>query len=535
MHNRRIDIVIISTSSQLENILAKAYESDECFLSFKTVEQVSELDRYNMDILIDDTDAFAGSLVNVESGDNNTAVVLCITNQQLVLLTKPVEDQLSDIWLKPFVPKLIQFQFQKLINEIILKRKYRLSQIYLDTLINNMPDLIWFKRLDGIHVKVNDEFCHTVGKARQDIEGYDHYHIWNIPKEEYENSEYVCLDTDSIVIASKTPGVFDEKVEGQRGLRQLKTYKTPIFDDRGELIGTVGAAQDVTELKNMDAELEVILKNMPFAILVQDLNGRVLNINQKFEEYFRTKKADIIGINYNILGVKTTNDANVPNRIFNEQDKELCLQHDNTNMILKIHREPIYDFFENLVGNLYIYREITVERNFEEQLKKMAYTDELTGLFTRRYLYEYIDNSTTISQLHLLYMDLDNFKFINDTYGHHYGDIMLKNVGTFLCEIFPHDVCVRMGGDEFLVAVIGEVSVAEIEEQAQKLLTAITTSFHIMPGTEPLAFSIGIASFEGDQPVQLDELLEKSDIALYKAKKNGKNQYAIFCPSMENQ
>lgn len=533
MYNRSINIVIISPSFQLENMLVQAYEANDYYLSFKTVGQVAELDRYNPDILIDDN--FTGSLASVKNGDNNAAVVLCVTQQQFASLTKPDANQLADIWLKPFAPKLIEFQFRKLIEEIMLKRKYRLSQIYMDTLINNIPDLIWFKRLDGIHVKVNNEFCHTVGKTKQNIEGYDHYHIWNIDKEEYENSEYVCLDTDAIVLASKTPGIFDEKVEGRRGLRQLKTYKTPIFDDRGELIGTVGAAQDVTELKNMDAELDVILKTMPFAILIQDLNGRVLNINPKFEEFFQTKKADIVGITYNILGVKTTNDANVPDRIFNEQNKELYLLHGNTDMILKIHREPIYDFFENLIGSLYIYREITVERNFEEQLKKMAYTDELTGLFTRRYLYEYIDNSTTISQLHILYMDLDNFKFVNDTYGHHYGDILLKNIGTVLREIFPHDVCVRMGGDEFLTAVIGEVSVAEIEEQAQKLLTAMNTCFHTMPGAEPLSFSIGIASFAGDQPVQLDELLEKSDIALYKAKRNGKNQYAVYQPSMEKK
>jgi cyclic di-GMP phosphodiesterase Gmr len=533
MYKRTIDIVIISPNSQLENILADAYKTGECFLAFKTVGQVSELNRYNMDILIDDT--ADGAWDNGKSGNTSAAVVRCATKQQLDLLIKPDENQLADIWLKPFEAKLIQFQFQKLIKQILLTRKYRLGQIYLDTLINNMPDLIWFKRLDGIHVKVNNEFCHTVGKAKQDIEGYDHYHIWNIDKEEYENSEYVCLDTDSIVIASKTPGVFDEKVEGQRGMRQLKTYKSPIFDDNGELVGTVGAAQDVTELKNMDAELEVILKTMPFAILVQDLNGRVLNINPKFEEFFRTKKTDIIGVTYNILGAKTTHDANVPDRIFNEQDKELCLRHDNIDMILRIHREPIYDFFETLIGSLYIYREITVERNVEEQLKKMAYTDELTGLFTRRYLYEYIDQNTTISQLHLLYMDLDNFKFVNDTYGHHYGDILLKNIGTVLHEIFPHDVCVRMGGDEFLTAIIGEVSITEAEEQAQKLLAAIKTCFHTMPGTESLSLSIGIAALAGDHPVHLDELLEKSDVALYKAKKNGKNQYVVYHPFMGNR
>jgi PAS domain-containing protein len=85
----------------------------------------------------------------------------------------------------------------------MLERKLFLSQTYLDTLINSVPDLIWFKRLDGIHVKVNDYFCATVQKEREDVEGHDHYHIWGISKEVYENSDYVCLDTDSIVTRSQ--------------------------------------------------------------------------------------------------------------------------------------------------------------------------------------------------------------------------------------------------------------------------------------------------------------------------------------------
>lgn len=532
MYKRRIDIAIVSTTTHLENILIKANNADGLFLSFTTIPAFAQIDTNNIDILI--YDGFNGSLDTVPEFNDNLSIILCESQLQLTTLSKSIEKKLEGIWLKPLDTKLILFQFQKLIQQVILKRKYRLSQICLDTLINNVPDLIWFKDRNGIHIKVNHEFCYTVGKAKQDIEGYDHYHVWNIDKEGYEKSEYVCLDTDSIVTQSKTPGVFDEKVEGQRGMRQLKTYKSPILDDGGELIGTVGVAQDVTELKNMDAELELILNTMPFAIMIQDLEGRVLNINQKFEEYFQTKKEDIIGITYNILGVKTTNNVNAPDMIFNEQDKELCLRHNNTEMILKIHREPIYDFFENPGGSLYIYREITVERNFEEQLKKMAYTDELTGLFTRRYLYEYIDKNTTISQLYLLYMDLDNFKFVNDTYGHHYGDILLKNIGIVLQESFPNDICVRMGGDEFLTAIIGKTRIAELEEKARRLLATIKTCFQTMPGTESLSFSIGIATFEGDLPIQLDELLEKSDIALYKAKKNGKNQYAVYYPSLEN-
>ncbi|KYZ77453.1 hypothetical protein AXX12_04905 [Anaerosporomusa subterranea] len=531
MYNRKIDITILSTTSHLEDILLKANVSDECLLSIKTINAFAQIDLNNIDILIFDID---GSLDSIQKYSESSLNILCVNQLRLAALTKSIEKNIEDIWLKPFDANLIQFQFQKLIQHLILKRKYRLHQIFLDTVINNVPDLIWFKNLNGIHLKVNNEFCYTVGKTKQDIEGYDHYHIWNIDKAEYEKSEYVCLDTDSIVTQSKKPGVFDEKVEGQRGMRQLKTYKSPIIDDRGDLIGTVGVAQDVTELKNIDTQLELILNTMPFAVMVKDLNECVLNVNPKFEVFFQINKEAIIGRPYHIHETITTNDSNPPNLLFYECDKEIRLQHNDTEIILKIHKEPIYDFFENLVGILYIFREVTVERNFEEQLKILAYTDQLTGLFTRRYLYDYIDKNMTASNINLLYIDLDNFKLINDTYGHHCGDEILKNIGTILQEIFPNDICVRMGGDEFLIVIIGKSCIANLKAKANTLLKTIKTRFSIFPTTQQLSVSIGIATFEDDSPIELDELLKKSDIALYQAKNNGKKQYVVYTPTLEN-
>jgi cyclic di-GMP phosphodiesterase Gmr len=531
MYNRKINIAILSETAYLEDILLKVNVSDEFSLSFKTINPSAQIDSNNIDILIDDS---SDDFLNTIQTLNNNLLILCVNKLQLAAVTKTVEDKVADIWLKPFETKMIQFQFQKLVRHVILKRKYRLSQICLDTLMNNVPDLIWFKHLNGIHLKVNNEFCSTVGKTKQDIEGYDHYHIWNINKEEYENSEYVCLDTDSIVIQSKKPGIFDEKVEGQRGMRQLKTYKSPIIDDSGELIGTVGVAHDVTELKNIDTTLELILNTIPFAIMVKGLDNCVLNINRKFEEFFQISKKDIIGKPYHIHERLTTNDSNPPNLLFYEHDKEIRLQHNGTEIILKIDKEPMYDFFENLVGILYIYREVTVERNFEEQLKILAYTDPLTGLFTRRYLYEYIGETITVPNINLLYIDLDNFKLINDTYGHHCGDRILKDIGGILQENFPDDLCVRMGGDEFLIVIIGKSSIVDLKKQSNTLLQTINTRFSIFPTEQQLSVSIGIATFEGNSPIPLDELLKKSDIALYEAKNNGKEQYVIYSPTLEN-
>lgn len=284
MHRRNIDVVIASRSENLAQLIADAPMHEEISISVTKTDAAMLNNHPNCDILICDFDQL--ELDSVEKTWVGSAVVLCLYPNQLDRLSTSLLAKIADMWIHPFSPELIYFRYQKLIEQILLERKFTLNQTYLDTLINSVPDLIWFKRLDGIHVKVNDSFCSTVQKERQDVEGHDHYHIWSIPKDIYENSDYVCLDTDSIVIQSKKPGVFDESVAEPQGMRQLKTYKSPIFNDRGELIGTVGVAHDVTELKNTDTKLDLILSTMPFAVMITDSANNVLMVNQKFEEYF---------------------------------------------------------------------------------------------------------------------------------------------------------------------------------------------------------------------------------------------------------
>ena len=114
-------------------------------------------------------------------------------------------------------------------------------------MINSSPDMIWFKDMGGLHLEVNDAFCEVVDKQKDDVRGKDHYYIWNIPKEIYEQTGYVCVQTEDDVVAARKTCLLDEEVMKADGnLSKLKTYKTPIFD--GEtIIGTVGIARDVTK------------------------------------------------------------------------------------------------------------------------------------------------------------------------------------------------------------------------------------------------------------------------------------------------
>lgn len=134
----------------------------------------------------------------------------------------------------------------------------------------------------------------------------------------------------------------------------------------------------------------------------------------------------------------------------------------------------------------------------------------------------------------LLYIDLDNFKLINDTFGHHFGDMILKKTGKLLQMFCPDDICVRMGGDEFLIAVPGKASVDRLVDKANSLIQTIRNHFPGTTSMQPLSISIGIATVSGDSKVQLEDLLRKSDIALYRAKNRGKHQCVVYTLDLEN-
>ena len=532
MHRRNIDVVIASRSENLVQLIADAPMDKEISISLTKTDDAMLNNHPKCDILICDFDQL--ELDSVEKTWVGSAVVLCLYPNQLDRLPTSLLVNIADIWIHPFSPELICFRYQKLIQKILLERKFNLNQTYLDTLINSVPDLIWFKRLDGIHVKVNDSFCSTVQKERQDVEGHDHYHIWSIPKEIYENSDYVCLDTDSIVIQSKKPGVFDESVAEPQGMRQLKTYKSPIFDDCGELIGTVGVAQDVTELKNTDTKLDLILSTMPFAVMITDSANNVLMVNQKFEEYFQVSSEDLVGQAYPIREASAEFSANPQNLLYCDQKSGIGLLCNGKERILDFHTEPINDFFGNFVGTLNVFRDVTMERVLQAQLKQIAYRDQLTGLFTRRYLFEDIREKMINSDISMLYIDLDNFKLINDTLGHHYGDMVLKNSGRIMKQLFPNDACIRMGGDEFVIVILGKHRIEELQERAEQLIRKFKCYY---PGTselQALSVSIGIAKMTVTNPVQFDELLRKSDSALYKAKICGKAHCVVHTLDLES-
>lgn len=197
-------------------------------------------------------------------------------------------------------------------------------------------------------------------------------------KEEYEQGEYICLESEEIVLQEKKTCIFDEKVKTKHGMRQFKTYKSPIFDDNEQLIGTVGIAHDVTDLENMGAELEVILRNLPFAVLLTNEAGKIINANDICSQYFTEGKEAMIGQEYQQWKQQNLADMSEINAKGYADAKVLVGRREKN---LEIYEKPIFDVFGTAVGMLCMCRDVTVERLLEKKIIYSANTDQLTERF----------------------------------------------------------------------------------------------------------------------------------------------------------
>lgn len=470
------------------------------------------------------------SLPHLRSGSKRNAVLIfCGDAGQIAGLTPDELAACDDIWAKPFTEALTVHRLKQVFSRIKLRKDHFLMRSYLDTAIDSIPDLVWFKDIQGVHVKVNDAFCHAVGKTKADVQGRGHYYIWDLKPEDYAAGEYICLESEEVVLAARKTCVFDEKVKSRQGMRQFKTYKSPVFDEDGELIGTLGVAHDVTDLGNMTVELKIILQSMPFAIMVYDHTGRITDVNEKFVEYFGVDSRTIIGTDVNEWKKSVEKEAKI-----NDSGKtEISLDNNGVIRMVEISEEPIVDVFDSYIGTLFICRDVTKERSFEQCILLSANTDALTGLYNRRFFYEKIEECRQVPQVSLLYIDMDNFKLINDLYGHQTGDDTLKAVSDILRSCCPDDLICRIGGDEFLVAVLDSCSEEALKNKAATILRTLQQQFEASDTLKVLSASIGIA-YTTDSDMPTDHLIRQSDVALLAAKRSGKAQYHVYSEALQD-
>ena len=292
----------------------------------------------------------------------------------------------------------------------------------------------------------------------------------------------------------------------------------------------------------LEARLSSVIMNLNVAILVEDENRKVLLVNQIFIDMFQ-----IPATVEQMIGVDCSNAAEQSMELFMEPDlfvykiNDILLKKIQTNdeqvimrngMVLLRDYTPMF-LNNTYLGHMWSYRDITrlvrQQQIIEQQTKdllKLVNIDYLTSAYNRRYLIEYLKNynfHTAGLSLGLLMIDIDDFKKINDTYGHANGDLVIKNlVELASSEALGCDFIARYGGEEFVFLAHGldekgllnfaQHLCKTIESQASPYKYTVSIGVSLLPNT----FRI--------KPKWIDQLLDIADINLYKAKMNGKNQ-----------
>ncbi|SHG94828.1 EAL domain-containing protein [Ornithinibacillus halophilus] len=194
---------------------------------------------------------------------------------------------------------------------------------------------------------------------------------------------------------------------------------------------------------------------------------------------------------------------------------------------------------EQVTGVFCIAKDITKEKEAVQKIKELAYTDQLTGLPNRTWFFKYFTHKLKEQKqlnhpIAILAIDFDDFKSVNDTIGHHAGDMFLQQVANRMKDILrPQDIIARLGGDEFIV-FLDNITKEEVSQIAQKIINEMNNKIPLFGHEFILTLSIGISMYSKIMP-DVETFIKEADFAMYYAKEKGKNNYQLFTDELKKK
>jgi diguanylate cyclase (GGDEF)-like protein len=323
-------------------------------------------------------------------------------------------------------------------------------------------------------------------------------------------------------------------------------------DEVGELTSafntmSVSVRQQITRLHQEQARLNHLLSAMNIGILFEDSQNRVMYYNPAFRRVWLIPESiDLTGRTTKEVMQHSANILSRPDH-FSRHILQVLGTHEvseNFEIVLADGRVltqlsyPVHDTDGRFIGRLWIYEDVTRERQTAEQLIYLAERDSLTGLYNRHRFQTELGRLLTESERRqsqgaLLFFDLDEFKYINDTFGHRAGDAMLIRVaGAVSALVRRNEVIARLGGDEFAV-LLPDADEAQAVQLAERIVRSISQiPFRFEQQNLRLTTSLGIA-FYPQHGSDTEELVARADAAMYQAKDAGKNAWRIYRPESD--
>lgn len=242
--------------------------------------EVGEADALFVDVTDHDAAPWAADVLKRKKP--RTKLIVIARHEQVADLTDHL-DAIADIWIAPLSAMEFTFRFNRWQHLCRRDADAWETEQYLEATINSIPSLVWYKSKDGIHHKVNDAFCATVNKTKDDVQGRGHAYIWDV-----EADDPACIESERQVMESESTIVSEETVQTNDGIRLLTTYKSPLYNVDGTVMGTVGVGIDITQERAFENEiveknrtLETIFTTMECGVITHSHDGsRVVGVNQ---------------------------------------------------------------------------------------------------------------------------------------------------------------------------------------------------------------------------------------------------------------
>ncbi len=415
----------------------------------------------------------------------------------------------------------------------------------LEQIAANVSDAMVAKDLQGRFVLFNPAAQRLIGQSAEQVLGRTEREVF--PPEQARRLE--C--DDQRIRRDREVFSVEETLNMSDGPHVLLTVKGPLYDEQGELSGTFVVARDITRRKRAENELRIAAAvfDSQLGMMVTDAQGVVQRVNRAFTRITGYEPRDIVGRNPRMLrsGLQ-------PPAFYTDMWRQLRERGHWQGELVNRHRDGSL-YHERLdvsairdeqgavlhyVGSI---SDITREKSASARIEHLRYHDPLTELPNRSLLQDRLAHALQADSRSgefgaLLLLDLDNFKNVNDSLGHAFGDrVLVQAAQRMRRTLRAEDTLARFGGDTFAVLVEG---LGRVPAQAATLAAGIATKlrqaleqpFQLEARTLSCGASIGLTLFDGDSE-QVDLLMREADLAMYRAKEQGPGGLCFFEQAMQ--
>ena len=403
----------------------------------------------------------------------------------------------------------------------------------LNTVLSNSPIILWTIDDKGIFTLSEGKGLEALGLTPGEVVGQSVFDAYkNFP--DILNACETSLNGEAVTIVVEVNG------------RVYQSYFNPIFNAQGEVTSVIGVANDITELAHSEKQMRILssaVEQTAEMVMITDVLGVIEYVNPAFEAITGYPREEVIGKKPALLQSGKM-DPQVYHNLW-----ETVLHGDSFSDVFINKRKdgsifyeektitPVVDPDKKISHFVATGKDISERMRTQERLHYMAHHDTLTNLPNRTLFQDRLRQAMARARWHnrliaVMFIDIDHFKTINDDYGYDVGDqLLIQLTKRFSSSTRAGDTIARFGGDEFAILLDDIASEKDVSLLAKKLLDTLAPVFTIAEQQILVTASIGVSIFPSDGDDE-ETLLRNADVAMYRAKDLGRNNYQFYSNEM---